>query len=63
MPKTFNKKTRQIKAALALRGQTAKAWALSNCFPVTTVHQAIHGKRAGRVSQSVLKKLEELSHV
>jgi len=63
MSHKFNKKTRQIKAALALRGQTVKDWADEQALPITTVHQALHGTRAGKKSKAIRTQLEELIHV
>ena len=58
MSRNTTKISQRVKAGLALRGKTPAEWAREKGYPMTTVHQAIHGKRNGKTSRKILKELQ-----
>jgi hypothetical protein len=60
MNKNANKKgSSDIRGKLILRGTNMTKWAKKNKIPLTTLHQAVHGTRAGIKTIRARQKLEE----
>lgn len=58
-----NAKTgRDYRVALLKKGRSVRGWALSQGYNPVTVHFAIHGKRKGEISRTILRELERFLH-
>jgi len=51
------KNVRAVKAALVLKGLNLAQWARNHGYPTTTVWQAVHGVRSGKISKEIRKAL------
>lgn len=60
MSRNTTKISHRIKAGLALRGMTLASWARQKGYPMTTVWQAAHGTRDGRVAKKIKSELESI---
>jgi gp16 family phage-associated protein len=60
MAKSTKLRTRRVRAALALRGNSLRRWAIDHGHNDKTVYAALHGHRGGRKSLRIVEDLERL---
>jgi lambda repressor-like predicted transcriptional regulator len=62
MSETENGLPNRVHAALVLSGSSLAGWSRNKGYAMTTVWNALHGRRGGKLSQKIHTELEGLVH-